>query len=40
MLVTKKAPDFKAKAFHNGKITEVSLENFRGKWDPGDFTFV
>ncbi len=45
MLVTKKAPDFKAKAFHNGKITEVSLENFRGKWVvlcfyPGDFTFV
>ncbi len=45
MLVTRKAPDFKAKAFHNGKIKEVSLEDYRGQWVvlcfyPGDFTFV
>ncbi len=45
MLVTKKVPDFKAKAFYNGKIKDVSLEDFRGKWVvlcfyPGDFTFV
>ena len=45
MLVTRKAPNFKAKAFHNGKIKEVSLEDYRGQWVvlcfyPGDFTFV
>lgn len=45
MLVTKKAPNFKAKAFHSGKIKEVSLEDYRGHWVvlcfyPGDFTFV
>jgi peroxiredoxin (alkyl hydroperoxide reductase subunit C) len=45
MLVTKKAPLFKAKAFHKGAITEVKLEDYAGKWVvlcfyPGDFTFV
>jgi alkyl hydroperoxide reductase subunit AhpC len=45
MLVTRKAPNFKAKAFHNGKIKEISLEDYRGQWVvlcfyPGDFTFV
>ncbi|SHM72220.1 AhpC/TSA family protein [Caldanaerovirga acetigignens] len=45
MLVGKKAPNFKAKAFHQGKIKEVSLEDYIGKWVvlcfyPGDFTFV
>lgn len=45
MLVTKKAPNFKARAFHDGKITDVSLEDYKGHWVvlcfyPGDFTFV
>jgi alkyl hydroperoxide reductase subunit AhpC len=45
MLVTRKAPNFKAKAFHNGKIKEISIEDYRGQWVvlcfyPGDFTFV
>lgn len=45
MLVGKKAPDFTAKAFHKGKITDVSLEKLKGQWVvlcfyPGDFTFV
>ncbi len=45
MLVTKKAPDFKAKAFHKGEIKQVSLSDHKGKWVvlcfyPGDFTFV
>lgn len=31
MLVTRKAPNFKAKAFHNGKIKEISLEDYRGQ---------
>jgi peroxiredoxin (alkyl hydroperoxide reductase subunit C) len=45
MLVTKQAPAFTAKAFHQGGIKNVSLEDYRGKWVvlcfyPGDFTFV
>lgn len=45
ILVTKKAPNFTAKAFHQGKVTEVTLENYSGRWlvlcfYPGDFTFV
>ncbi len=45
MLVTKKAPSFKAKAFYMGKIKEINLEDYKGKWVvlcfyPGDFTFV
>lgn len=45
LLVTKQAPDFTAPAFHKGKITKVSLGDYRGKWlvlcfYPGDFTFV
>jgi len=45
MLVTKKAPDFSANAYHEGKIKRVTLEEYRGKWVvvcfyPGDFTFV
>lgn len=44
-LVGNKAPDFKAQAVHNGEITDVSLDNFKGKWKilffyPLDFTFV
>ena len=43
--VGKPAPNFTAQAFHNGKFTEVSLEDYKGKWVllcfyPGDFTFV
>jgi hypothetical protein len=43
--VGKPAPTFTAPAFHNGKFTNVSLEDYKGKWVllcfyPGDFTFV
>ncbi len=39
------APKFKAQAYHNGQITDVSLEDYKGKWVvlffyPADFTFV
>lgn len=45
MLVGKTAPTFKTKAFINGEIKEISLEDYKGKWVvlcfyPGDFTFV
>ena len=44
-LVGNTAPDFKAQAIANGEITEVSLDDFKGKWKvlffyPLDFTFV
>lgn len=40
-----KAPDFTAKAFHQGEFKDVSLSDYEGKWRmvcfyPGDFTFV
>lgn len=43
--VGKPAPNFFAPAFHDGKFTNVSLEDYKGKWVllcfyPGDFTFV
>lgn len=43
--VGKPAPLFTAPAFYNGEMTEVNLEDYRGKWVllcfyPGDFTFV
>ncbi len=43
--IGKPAPEFTAAAFHEGKITEVSLKSYRGKWVvlffwPLDFTFV
>ena len=43
--VGKPAPSFTAQAFYKGEFTEVSLEDYRGKWVllcfyPGDFTFV
>jgi len=43
--VGKKAPDFSAPAYHQGKFTSVKLSDFIGKWVllcfyPGDFTFV
>ena len=43
--VGKPAPLFEAQAYHNGKFTNVKLEDYKGKWVllcfyPGDFTFV
>ena len=43
--VGKKAPNFTAPAFHNGKFVNVKLSDYLGKWVvlcfyPGDFTFV
>ena len=43
--VGKKAPDFQAPAFHEGKIKQIKLSDYSGKWVllcfyPGDFTFV
>lgn len=40
-----KAPDFKAKAYHQGVTKEISLSDYAGQWVvlcfyPGDFTFV
>jgi peroxiredoxin (alkyl hydroperoxide reductase subunit C) len=43
--VGKKAPDFTAPAYQNGKFVSVKLSEYLGKWVvlcfyPGDFTFV
>lgn len=43
--VGKKAPDFTAPAYHQGKFTAEKLSDHLGKWVvlcfyPGDFTFV
>lgn len=43
--VGKKAPDFVAPAYFNGKFVNVKLSDYVGKWIvlcfyPGDFTFV
>lgn len=43
--VGKPAPLFHAPAYFEGKFTDVSLEDYKGKWVllcfyPGDFTFV
>jgi len=43
--VGKKAPDFSAPAYHQGKFTSMKLSDSLGKWIllcfyPGDFTFV
>ncbi len=43
--VGKKAPDFTAPGFQNGKFVNVKLSDYLGKWVllcfyPGDFTFV
>lgn len=43
--VGKKAPDFAAPAYHQGKFGSVKLSEYLGKWVllcfyPGDFTFV
>jgi peroxiredoxin (alkyl hydroperoxide reductase subunit C) len=44
-MVGKPAPLFTAPAYHQGKFTDVNLEDFKGQWVmlcfyPGDFTFV
>ena len=43
--VGRKAPDFSAPAFFNGKFVNINLSEYLGKWVvlcfyPGDFTFV
>jgi peroxiredoxin (alkyl hydroperoxide reductase subunit C) len=43
--VGRKAPDFAAPAYHQGKFVSVRLSEYLGKWVlicfyPGDFTFV
>jgi peroxiredoxin (alkyl hydroperoxide reductase subunit C) len=43
--VNQKAPEFKAKVFHENRIKEISLSDYRGKWVvlffyPADFTFI
>lgn len=43
--IGKPAPTFTASAYHEGKMTKVNLEDYKGKWVllcfyPGDFTFV
>ncbi len=43
--VGRKAPDFIAPAYHQGRFVSVRLSEYLGKWVllcfyPGDFTFV
>jgi hypothetical protein len=43
--IGKKAPDFTAPAYYQGKFVGVKLSEYLGKWVllcfyPGDFTFV
>lgn len=43
--INDKAPDFTAKAFHNERIVNIKLDDYKGKWVvlffyPADFTFV
>ncbi len=45
IMVGKKAPDFTASAYHQGRFVNVKLSEYLGKWVllcfyPGDFTFV
>jgi peroxiredoxin (alkyl hydroperoxide reductase subunit C) len=45
ILIGRKAPDFVAPAYHQGKFVNVQLSEYLGKWVllcyyPGDFTFV
>lgn len=44
-VVGRQAPGFKAEAYHQGTIREVTLEDYRGRWVvlffyPADFTCV
>ena len=43
--INEPAPDFELDAFHNGDVTRMRLDDFKGKWVavvfyPADFTFV
>lgn len=43
--IGERAPDFKAEAWHQGSVQEVTLSQYLGQWVvlifyPGDFTFV
>ena len=43
--INQEAPDFNVKVFHENKIKEIKLSDYRGKWVvlffyPADFTFV
>jgi peroxiredoxin (alkyl hydroperoxide reductase subunit C) len=45
VMVGRKAPDFSAPAYYQGKFVNVNLSEYLGKWVllcfyPGDFTFV
>jgi len=45
LLIGRKAPDFSAPAYHQGKFVNLQLSEYFGKWIllcfyPGDFTFV
>ena len=45
ILIGKKAPDFTAPGYHQGKFINLKLGEYLGKWVllcfyPGDFTFV
>lgn len=45
ILIGRKAPDFNAPGYHQGKFINVKLSDYIGKWVllcfyPGDFTFV
>jgi len=45
LLIGRKAPDFTAPGYHQGKFVNVKLSDYLGKWlllcfYPGDFTFV
>ena len=45
ILIGRKAPDFTAPGYHQGKFINLKLSEYFGKWVllcfyPGDFTFV
>ncbi len=45
VMVGRKAPDFEAPAYFDGKFVNIKLSEYLGKWVvlcfyPGDFTFV
>ena len=45
ILIGKKAPDFTAPGYHQGKFINLKLSEYLGKWVllcfyPGDFSFV
>lgn len=45
VLIGRKAPDFTAPGYHQGKFISLKLSEYLGKWVllcfyPGDFTFV